>query len=312
MGRRLLVLLAETPVHAGGAAADGAVDLPIQREASTGLPVIWGQSLKGALRDAARGQDWEVAVFGSRPPGPPAADAPTQPVEPDDPGGELSKGAVSFGDAQLLAFPAATLRNTFAWTTSELLLNRLRRKAHLLGVSLEPVLGAIAGSAETIGGEKWQHTQVIGPYLDEVTAHAGVAGVGALLGALACPLSNDFDYTRTKLAADLLVLPDQVFSELARLGTDVVARIQLETEAKAVKHGPFYSEHLPVETVLAAVLAGDEDQLAHLDDFFDGTAIQLGGDETIGKGVLWCRVHTADSVNAAVSGGARPHVEAVA
>jgi CRISPR/Cas system CMR subunit Cmr4 (Cas7 group RAMP superfamily) len=69
MQPRVLFLFAETPVHAGGSEAVGPVDLPIQREASTGLPVIWGQSLKGALRQAVRDATGdkpdEEAVFGS-------------------------------------------------------------------------------------------------------------------------------------------------------------------------------------------------------------------------------------------------------
>src|SRR6187549_1559082 len=99
MAHRVLVLLAETPVHAGGSESLGVVDLPIQREAATRLPVIWGQSLKGALRDALRAalsEEEDKGIFGSRPPG-------------DGGGaGELSRGGVAIGDAQLLLFPAAT------------------------------------------------------------------------------------------------------------------------------------------------------------------------------------------------------------
>ena len=305
MERRLLTLLAETPVHAGGSAAEGAVDLPIQREASTGLPVIWGQSLKGALRDAARGQSWEIDVFGDPPPvGQPsgATTDPNRPVTPHDRGGELKKGTVSFGDAQLLAFPAATLRNTFAWTTCPLLLHRVQRKASLLGVTLGPVLDALIPAGNSIGPPGWEGTQVIGPYVDEVEATAAAATAGSTLGELVCPSGTLFTYTRRKMSANLLVLPDDVLRELTRLGTDVVARIQLKENAKTVVNGPFYSEHLPVETVLVAVLASETAAgLGQLSDLLDGKPIQLGGDETIGKGVLWCRMHDAASVQTALS-----------
>ena len=49
----LLYLYAESPVHTGAAGSLDVLDLPVQREAATGYPVIWGQSLKGALRQAA-------------------------------------------------------------------------------------------------------------------------------------------------------------------------------------------------------------------------------------------------------------------
>lgn len=304
MERRLLTLLAETPVHAGGSAADGALDLPIQREASTGLPVIWGQSLKGALRDAARGQSWQVEVFGDPAPSAQAVGGSDagQPAAPSDRGNELRKGKVSFGDAQLLAFPAATLRNTFAWATCPLLLHRLQRKVNLLGISFGSALADLIPAGNSLGTQGWQGTQVIGPYVDEVDVKAEVATVGSMLGALACPSGEDFDYTRIKMSADLLVLPDEVLRELSKLGTDVVARVQLKEDAKTVANGPFYSEHLPAETVVVAVLAGETAaHLDHLSDLIEGKPIQLGGDETIGKGVLWCRVHDATSVQAALA-----------
>ncbi|WP_279487125.1 RAMP superfamily CRISPR-associated protein [Aeromonas veronii] len=46
----LLGLHAHTWIHAGSGEKDGVVDLPIQREAHTGWPVIFGSSLKGAMR----------------------------------------------------------------------------------------------------------------------------------------------------------------------------------------------------------------------------------------------------------------------
>jgi len=111
---------------------------------------------------------------------------------------------------------------------------------------------------------------------------------------------------------DLLLVEDSTMTGLARMGTDVVARVQLEEESKTVAHGPFYSEHLPAETVLAALLAGAGEHLDRLAGLLDGRPIQLGGDETIGKGVLWCRVHSAASSAAAIepAAAAEPAVPA--
>jgi len=103
------------------------------------------------------------------------------------------------------------------------------------------------------------------------------------------------------MSADVLLVEDSTIAGLARMGTDVVARVQLQEESKKVAHGPFYSEHLPAETVLAALLAGSGEHLERLATLLDGRPIQLGGDETIGKGVLWCRVHSAASSAAAMA-----------
>jgi CRISPR-associated protein Cmr4 len=317
MERRLLTLLAETPVHAGGPESLAAVDLPIQREAATGLPVIWGQSLKGALRQAWRdaGLDDEEAAFGSRPPrrptpaedssaedssadnSPPGDDSAGDDSAGDDGevGGALTKGAISVGDAQLLLFPAATLRQVFGWVSAPLLLSRLGRKMRLLDADPGAAFTVRITGGYGLGAPGWEGSQVIGPFMQNIRVGAEASTIGGMLARLACPEDAAFDFTRRKMAADLLLVEDSTIAGLARMGTDVVARVQLEEESKKVAHGPFYSEHLPAETVLAALLAGSGEHLDRLATLLDGRPVQLGGDETIGKGVLWCRVHSAAS-----------------
>ena len=46
----ILCLYAVTPCHAGSGASVGVVDLPIQREAHTDWPCVYGSAVKGALR----------------------------------------------------------------------------------------------------------------------------------------------------------------------------------------------------------------------------------------------------------------------
>jgi CRISPR-associated protein Cmr4 len=308
MGSRLLVLLAESPVHAGGSESVGAVDLPIQREAGTGLPVIWGQSLKGALREAARDADWLVEderdVFGSRPPGYTGADG-----EPDEGTGDgtLRKGRVAIGDAQLLLFPVPTLRQAFAWTTAPLALHRLRRKLTLLQVNGLGALDLRPPDNAAAGADAWQGQHALGPIRCTVQADSGAAVLGAALAGLVCPTTETdaFGFTDRKLRTDVLTVEDTTFKALAEMGTDIVARVQLEPEAKSVKNGPFYSEHLPAETVLAAYLDGPDPELAKLSALLDGKPLRLGGDETLGKGILWCRVHDVGSATAALAGGSR-------
>jgi CRISPR-associated protein Cmr4 len=48
----MLFLYTETPLHAGSGTSLGIVDLPIQRERTTGYPMIQASGLKGCLRDA--------------------------------------------------------------------------------------------------------------------------------------------------------------------------------------------------------------------------------------------------------------------
>lgn len=300
MESRVMALLAETPVHAGGSEARGVVDLPIQRESTTGLPVIWGQSLKGALRQAARDAGWELAderrVFGSRPPGFTGAD------EPDEGDGSLLKGAVSFGDAQLVLFPVPTLRQAFGWVTAPLVLSRLRRRLALAGVTDQRALAVTVPDGQVAGTDEWQGVQVLGSVRRNVAGTADMARVGELLAALVCPNGDEFAYTRAKLGKDVLAVDDGTLRALAETGTEITARVQLNPESKTVANGPFYTENLPAETVLMSVLTGPTVDLDALSGLLDGKPIQLGGDETLGKGVLWCRVHTTAALAAATAG----------
>lgn len=287
MAQRVLTLLAETPVHAGGSEAAGIVDLPIQRETATRLPVIWGQSLKGALRDALRhrlGDEEDVAVFGSS-------------IGTGHAGTDTTPGGVAFGDAQLLLFPAATSIHTFAWVTSPQVLARLRRKLLLLGTSAGRSLELRSPpGASFVGSTAWQGArQVVGPFVQPVRSDTALANLAAVLAGLVFPADGAFDHARRKMSTDVLAADDGVLSELAETATEIVARVQL-TADKTVENGPFYSEHLPAETVMAAVLSGREPLLARLTELLDGHAVQIGGDETIGKGLMWCRVHDAASL----------------
>ncbi len=301
MESRVMVLLAETPVHAGGSEAQGVVDLPIQRESTTGLPVIWGQSLKGALRQAARDAQWEFAeerrVFGSRPPGFTGEDSPAGEGQTN-----LLKGGVSFGDAQLVLFPVPTLRQAFGWVTAPLVLSRMRRRLALTGVTDQQALAVTIPDGQVAGTGAWQGIQVLGSVRRNVFGTADMARIGKALATLACPVGEEFTYTKNKLGTDVLAVDDGTLRAMTETGTEITARVQLDPESKTVANGPFYTENLPAETVLMSVLTGPTADLDALSELLDGKAIQLGGDETLGKGVLWCRVHATAALAEATSG----------
>lgn len=300
----LLYLYAESPVHAGAADSLGVLDLPVQREVTTGYPVIWGQSLKGALRqaaeDAGETKGWNqttlTEVFGSAP------------VGEDEPGRESTAGVLSIGDAQLVAMPVPTLQRTFAWATSELALGRLARKYTTLragGAAPEfparvPAVGdgeGMAASGEWAKGGS--HAEVLGPCLVEFGDQPSQELV-AWADRLASDAVGDdplFAPFAGKLREDLLLVGSDVMPALLRECTELTARVQL-SDQKSVQHGPFHSEYLPAETILAAALSlrptkgaeRTEAHLAALNDLLHGALLQIGGDETLGKGLVWGRL----------------------
>uniref|UniRef100_A0A832EDS6 Type III-B CRISPR module RAMP protein Cmr4 n=1 Tax=Desulfacinum infernum TaxID=35837 RepID=A0A832EDS6_9BACT len=112
-----------TPVHMGAGQALGIIDNPIQRERSTDHPYLAGSGIKGAFRHAARGL-WAQEnglldrVFG-----------------PEHDGSDHA-GAISFADAQLVAFPVRSLKGVYVYATSPLALQRLARLAGVAGIAL--------------------------------------------------------------------------------------------------------------------------------------------------------------------------------
>jgi CRISPR-associated protein Cmr4 len=282
----LLYLYAESPVHAGAADSAGVIDLPVQREASTGYPVIWGQSLKGALRQAAAEAGWGnrvTEVFGS------------EVGEAGEDGG-TSPGTLAVGDAQLVAMPVPTLKRTFAWVTSEVALSRLARKYKILG---EDVAGLPRVAADTAAAASagWAGSEVVGPCLVPFAGQGQDQDLAAWAERIAADVLGwdaVFAPFADKLRADLVAAGSELVSVLLAECTEQAVRVQLG-ESKTVENGPFYTEYLPAETILAAslTLRGNGDTPASreaLTGLLDKKLVQVGGDETIGKGLVWSRL----------------------
>jgi CRISPR-associated protein Cmr4 len=143
---------------------------------------------------------------------------------------------------------------------------------------------------------------VLGPYSFTATGDAEFRSWAAGLAELALPALDEHSFFSKKLAHDIYQVSDAALTAISRECTAVVARVQLGAEdgdgnpTKTVQHGPFYSEYLPSEALLAAMLESPSpDHLVRLAELIGDSVIQVGGDETIGKGLMWCRIIRADS-----------------
>lgn len=129
---RIYWLHALSPTHAGIGRGLGYIDLPIDRDGVTGWPIIRGSGFKGVWADRhratreAREADTDdgrllKAAFG---------------IAGDD--NNSNAGALIATDAQLVCLPIRSFRGTFAWCTSPLCLQVLRRTLELAGVAELP------------------------------------------------------------------------------------------------------------------------------------------------------------------------------
>lgn len=221
--------------------------------------------------------------------------------------GALKPGTLSVGDAQLVAFPTPTLIRTFAWLTSPLALGRLARKASLADVATPA--GGNEGQANNALPQAEQDgpalaadpawasaAAVLGPYVLPCQEDGVAATWASWVAAAALPDVGPMPYFASKLSTDLLTVGDDLLASVSTECTEVAARVQLGAKdehgraTKAVAHGPFYGEYLPAETVLAALLdCSSQAHLTALRDLLNNQILRIGGDETIGKGLVWCR-----------------------
>lgn len=125
------------------------------------------------------------------------------------------------------------------------------------------------------------------------------------------PAAAEYAYWREKLPKSLVILPDDAFRDFVRHATEVTTRIRL-TEQKTVAPGALWTEeHLPTDTLLyapahASRLRMSEDRPSTLaEEHADQEAenvldwisdenniphrLQLGGNETIGRGLVRLR-----------------------
>ncbi len=281
-----LFLHARTPLHPGSGTALGVVDLPVQRERHTQWPLIPGSSIKGVLREAASRVRNDAAVedaFG------PAKDA-------DD----KHAGALVFTDARLLAFPVRALRGVFAWVTCPSVLDRFNRDVALMGSQHSIELPGRPADQHAIcpaDSPVCLENRAVVLEEFEFTCKAD----GSQLAEQLARVTGLDESTAAALRSRLVLLSDNDFTHFVRHATEVVARIGLDPQTKTVSTGAlFYQEFLPTESIFYAVVianpsrgGGDRDAAQMLEYVRTTTpsVLQIGGDETTGKGI--CAVHFA-------------------
>lgn len=304
---RTLFIYTETLLHAGMGTGLGAVDLPIQREKTTDLPIIQGSGIKGALRQQYKGTTEDKAVvFGPD-------------NEPD------YAGAVSIGDARVLAFPVRSLKGVFVWVTSYSVLARFTRDCTLNNLPELPPRPP--GSIVTDSGEEFSEAYISDSslcldeqgrivleeylYLGFSTYSDGVptevSEWANWLAENALPQTGIYKkYYDDALRKRFVILPDDDFRDFTLYSTEVRTRVKLDDEKKTVVDGALFTEEaLPADTLLYVPVNASKPRMP--DDRLPNTSfhkgstdidilnwltnpqntpgrVQIGGDETVGYG----------------------------
>ncbi len=305
-----LFLYAVSPVHLGAGQAIGVIDNPIQRERHTGHPCFAGSGIKGAVRHSFEALSKEAKIDG---PLKELVDALFGPApDPESRNGkDLHAGAVSFGDAQLVALPVRSLKGGYVYATCPQALSRAQRLLGLIGVSVTwPPLPAVAEgdcllanpallSGDKLHLEAFEYIAKVSPDLPKVSED---------LAARALPDGAAYTFFRDKLKTDLVVLSDTDFAYFAHNAMLVEPHVRIEEKTGTASDGGlFYTENLPPESLLIAPLLASQTRtgrkkedketwedaggvLLKIKNVIDGKLLQIGGDATTGRGLVMAKV----------------------
>ena len=316
---RIYWLHALTPTHTGVGRGVGYIDLPIDRDAVTNWPLVRGSAFKGVWADYHKATDENRrkdspegrqlrAAFG---------------VSSDAADNASNSGSLIPTDARLVCLPVRSFRGTFAWCTSSLALQMLRRTLVLAGLSAPPVREAPADANETTKkrGELFHANETVlieggAVYLEDldftpVKNEAANAWAEKIAGWV---FPGDAAW-QGEFKKRFAVLPDVVFDFLTETGTEVHTRVKISDETKTVADKALWTEEsLPAETILAGVIACDRVFGKNGTEIKEGDllekfardkdtgkpviVLQIGGKATVGRGQVRCVFTNAE-------GGAR-------
>ena len=297
----ICVFYAISPLHAGSGQALGAVDLPIQRERHTSWPHVQASGVKGAFRD------WFQRFY--------LANPKTSCDDTERQASELTKtifgredgldgngghaGAISITDAKLLAFPVRSDVAPFVWVTCPSILSRVQRDINLCGTLLNIKL-------PDISIQKDGCFIVTGNISDKVNV---------VLEDLSVSVENppaeiaELEQIFLKLAPQikrLLLISDENFTFLVETAVEIQPQIAINMETGTAKDGSLrYQELLPADSLLYSMVFFSDERTGSSQLKADmirtcvknaiSTHIQMGGDMTLGRGLMEIQWITADS-----------------
>jgi CRISPR-associated protein Cmr4 len=296
-------IYAVSPVHMGAGTATGLIDSPIQRERHTRHPSFAGSGIKGAVRHAfiqlLGGGDGEKQskrlmhlLFG-----------------PDSTGNDLHAGAVSFGDAQLVAFPVRSLKQGYVYATCPIALARAQRLLELVGIECRwtiPKVGeghCVIANPALISGDRYLHLEAF-----QYTVHVDgevLPQLSTQIAELALPMAKAYRFFREKIKTDLVILSDSDFAYFSENATLVEPHVRINEETGTADNGGlFYTENLPPEAILIAPLFASQTRsgkaeegsmdavevMLKMKNALDERLLQVGGDATTGRGLVLTKV----------------------
>lgn len=278
----ILFLWSETPFFPGSERGS-TLDLVVQRDLVSGLPIFRASGIKGVLRsylELTDKSDIAINFFGS----------------------SEKIATFSFIDARILLFPVRSVDRFFVFLTSKYLLSELMNLLLLAKDfcrSIPPYYAIVTKLVKELDNTAPENFTVFDEgYIFEGydTSVAAVRDFANWLTKFAVPDSPGYSYVINKIEQDLIIVKDdKVFREIVERGISRITRIQLDYFKKIAKEGHLFTQELlPEHTLLYSLVFCtsrniDRKIWCYRDKFrllFNNKILSFGGDESTGKGFL--------------------------
>jgi len=303
-----LILIAESPIHAGSGSELGIVDLPIQREKYTNFPKIEGSGLKGCIREAFRFSKKEANVESSLE-NMSNDDLISLVFGPEE--GDAHAGSIAFTDAKILLFPVKSLKGVFGWITCPMVLNRFVEDMKFADKvdsikewNLEKIRYTVPEDSDlVIFGDRI----VLEEFTFKIEKSNKTSKVASILSNIVFNEDTAYEYWKDKLRKNLVVLSDDDFQQFVTHSTEVITRTKIDSETGTVQSGALWTEeYLPQDSILYSIVMttpvrvkeekkgpfkgeNPDEEAEKVMNFFKlkvPEVIHLGGNQTIGKGIV--------------------------
>jgi CRISPR-associated protein Cmr4 len=283
------------------------VDLPVQRERHTSFPVLWSSGIKGVIRDLAmRYWESEYRKHGKTPEE--AHKLAKDKVEtifgPEDGSSDFAS-CISITDAKILLYPVRSVKGVFAWITCPFVLKRFKEDLNAVGEEFkhnnqEIQIPDVSDDKVFIASDNLKIQGQNSVALEEFVFEAEVKNEVKELAGFLKSFVYQNDLTKN-LGNHLAIVSDNVFRDFVNYAVEIRTRIKIDQALGTVdkKRGGLFSEELiPSESVFYSILffkdsfkpnfkIDAESIFSEINSLLSkNSLLQLGGDETTGKGYV--------------------------
>lgn len=292
-----------SPLHAGSGQELGIVDMPIQRERHTDFPKIEGSGLKGSIREVFRENIGKNKI---------TKDSINLAFGPDGSGDHA--GALGFTDTRILLFPVKSMKGVFAYITCPMVLEKFQSELELCRIQFKNDDEKIDIPSDYTLKPKNDKGKCVVADKNELGINKNV-----ILEEYAFEIVERDITKSAKFISDysgvpdiekkLVILSDDDFRDFVNLSTEVITRTKIDPKTGTVVGGALFTEeYLPAETVMYSLVlttpifneekgifkaTDSENEEEKVMKFFEKgipDIIQIGGNATIGKGLVKIKV----------------------